>query len=63
MQNVLLIDRDVLLSVIIECLGGGTIDWENREVELNSYFLNQKFFNIQELIAKATDEGRRRLYK
>lgn len=63
MQNVLQLDKDVLLSTIVECLGGGIIDWENKEVELNTYFLNQKYFNNQELLIKAIAEGRRRLYK
>ena len=63
MNNTLVIDRDILLSTIVECLGGGIIDWENKEVELNTYFLNQKYFNNQELLIKAISEGRRRLYK
>ena len=63
MINAVTIDKDILLSTIVECLGGGIIDWENKEVELNTYFLNQKYFNKQELLIKAIAEGRRRLYK
>ena len=63
MTNTISIDRDILLSTIVECLGGGIIDWENKEVELYTYFLNQKYFNNQELLIKAIAEGRRRLYK
>ena len=63
MTNTISIDRDILLSTIVECLGGGIIDWDNKEVELNTYFLNQKYFNNQELLIKAISQGRRRLYK
>ena len=63
MQNVLQVDKDILLSTIVECLGGGYIDWDNKEVELNKYFLDQKYYNTQELLIKAISEGRRRLYK
>lgn len=42
MRNEIFLDKDILLSTIVECLGGGYIDWDNKEVELNKYFLDQK---------------------
>ena len=63
MRNEIFLDKDILLSTIVECLGGGIIDWENKEVELNTYFLNTKYYNTQELLIKAISQGRRRLYK
>lgn len=63
MQNQISIDKDILLASIVECLGGGVIDWNNKEVELNSYFLNKKFYNNQELLIKVISNGRKVLYK
>lgn len=63
MVNTIVLDKDILLASLVECLGGGVIDWENKEVELNSYFLNKKYYNNQELLIKAIAHGRKVLYK
>lgn len=63
MNNTINIDKDVLLATIVECLGGGEIDWNNKEVELNNYFLNTKYYNTQELLIKAISNGRKKLYR
>lgn len=63
MQNQISIDKDILLATIVECLGGGLIDWDYKEVELNNYFLGKKNYNSQELLIKAISNGRKVLYK
>ena len=63
MKNVIEIDKDILVSSVIVALGGGTINWEYREVELEEKFLGKTKYDTQELLIKFIAEGRNNLYK
>lgn len=63
MTNQINIDKDILLTMLVDCLGGGSVDWQNKEVELLHYYLGKKYYNCNELIIKCIHNARDNLYR
>lgn len=63
MTNTINVDKDILLSTIVTAMGGGDIDWQEKEITLNRAFLGKFEYNCNELLIKAIHQGRNHLYR
>jgi hypothetical protein len=63
MINTVTVDKDILLVSIVDSLGGGLINWKEKEVTLVHNFLGKKIWNTQELVVATISNGRNILYR
>ena len=63
MMNTINIDKDILLSSIVDGLGGGRIYWHEKKLVLISPFLGRRDWNTQELIQEFIGNGKNILYR